>query len=81
MCRLFVKTVFCGCKSQISFIGDQNAGPEDRIADVGRGCEKQCGAWRAFCVSVGSRVHFAGLMAAPCTPLSHEKKTNIEGDD
>jgi len=32
---------FCGCKSQISFIGDENARYVDRIAEVWRGSKRR----------------------------------------
>ncbi len=39
MLRLFEKVNFCGCKSQISFIGNQTAGHGDRITEAWGGSE------------------------------------------
>ena len=40
MLRFFEKKVFSGCKSQIFFIGDQNAGRGDRIVEACRRSER-----------------------------------------
>ena len=40
MLRFFEKMVFSGCKSQIFFIGDQNAGRGDRMAEAWRRSER-----------------------------------------
>ena len=41
MVRLFEKKNSFGCKSQISFIGDQHAGHGDKITEVWRGSERR----------------------------------------
>ena len=41
MLRFFEKMVFSGCKSQIFFIGDQNAGRGDRMTEARRCSERQ----------------------------------------
>ena len=40
MLRFFKKKVFGGCKNQIFFIGDQNVGRGDRMAEVRRRSER-----------------------------------------
>ena len=67
MLRFFEKKVLGGCKSQIFFFGDQNAGRGDRMAEVRRrskrhgdgfarpgGHSANLEAWRSFCGAHGA---------------------------
>ena len=65
MLRFFEKKVFGVCKSQIFFVGDQNGGRGDRMAEAWKSSErhKDSFAGRSFCKSGGLKVIFVGLMA------------------
>ena len=57
MLRFFEKKVFGGCKSQLFFIGDQNAGRGDRMAEARRRSERHRESF------AGSSGHSANLEA------------------
>ena len=57
MLRFFEKKIFCGCKSQIFFIGDQNVGRGDRLAEARRCSERHGGGF------AGPGGHSASLKA------------------
>ena len=69
--RFFEKKVFGGCKSQIVFIGDQNAGRGDRIwrlKDVAKGTETVLQGLDVILQIWRLGAHFCGAHGASAPP-------------
>ena len=72
MLRLFEKSFFSRCKSQIFFIGDQNTGHGDRMSEAWRGSEKPGDGFAGLCwhsaYQEAPEVSFRGAQGGPAPP-------------